>query len=173
MNKVLIIILRFVGLILFQALILNNVFLFGVATPYIYPLAILLMPFETPRSVLLLLAMATGLVLDAFSGTGGMHTFALVFMAFSRPLIITYLMPREGYAPDAKPTIDSMGFVWVLLYTSVLFLIFHLMFCTIEVMSFKYAAYLFVRIITSTIAAVLIVLVLQFMFYPIRKKRMS
>jgi rod shape-determining protein MreD len=173
MNRIIVIIFRFVGVILFQVLILNNVFLFGVATPYVYPLAILLMPFETPRSLLLLIAMVTGLILDAFTGTGGMHTFALVFMAYSRPVAINYLMPREGYHPDSKPTIDSMGIVWVLLYTSILLLVFHLIFCTIEVMSFKYVAYLFMRITTSTITAVLIVLLLQFMVYPIRKKRMS
>ncbi len=90
-------IIRFVLLVLFQVLVFNNIQLGGYLNPYIYVLFLLLMPFETPRWLLLVAAFTLGISIDVFSNTLGIHTSATVFMAFIRPFVLDFIAPRDGY----------------------------------------------------------------------------
>src|SRR6056297_975075 len=105
-------IVRFIVLVLIQVLVMDNVLLGGYMNPYFYILFILLMPFETPRWLLLILGFFTGLTIDLFANTIGMHTAATVFMAFIRPAILSTFAPRDGYEPDTFPRIHFYGFSW-------------------------------------------------------------
>ena len=89
--------LRFAVLVLVQVLILNNIQISGYLNPYVYVLFVLLLPFETPNWLLLVVAFLLGLSIDLFSQTPGIHAFATVFMAFFRPFILNVLSPRDGY----------------------------------------------------------------------------
>jgi len=53
--------------------------------PYIYILFILLLPANTNRSLLLIIAFFTGLTVDFFAHTLGLHAAASVFIAYLRP----------------------------------------------------------------------------------------
>lgn len=128
-------VLVFIGLILFQGLILNNIELGGYVNPFLYVLFILALPFEMPNWVVLLLAFILGVFIDSFTSTMGMHTSATVFMTFCRAYLLKLIEPRGGYEFNAKPTIQDMGFVWYLLYASILVLVHHLFLFYIE--SFK------------------------------------
>ena len=81
-------VIRFIFLVLFQVLILNNIQLSGYINPYFYVYFILLLPFETPRWVLLISAFILGFAIDAFTNTPGLNTAACVFMAFIRHFVI-------------------------------------------------------------------------------------
>ena len=54
-------IVRFMVVILFQVLVMDNVMINGYMIPYIYILFILLMPFETPRWAQLILGFLLGM----------------------------------------------------------------------------------------------------------------
>jgi len=125
--------LRFVFLILFQVFILNNIQLGGYLNPYLYVLFILMLPFETPKGLLLLLAFFLGISVDMFSNTIGMHAMACLLLAFFRPYIVTYISPRGGYDFGAGPTIKDMGFNWYLSYTGILILAHHILLFNLEV----------------------------------------
>jgi len=84
-------IFRFIVVILFQVLIMDNVMINGYMIPYTYILFILLMPFETPRWIQLLAGFTLGLTMDLFTGTPGMHTAATVLIAFVRPYLLDLL----------------------------------------------------------------------------------
>ena len=58
--------LYFLFLILFQVLILNNMQFSGYINPYCYILFILILPFETPGWLLLVLAFILGMIIDVF-----------------------------------------------------------------------------------------------------------
>src|SRR6056297_4336346 len=90
-------IISFILLLTLQILVLNNIQLSGFINPYLYVLFILILPFETPKWMLLLLAFILGMVVDLFSHTPGMHTSATVFMAFLRPYVLEFFSPRDGY----------------------------------------------------------------------------
>ncbi len=106
--------LRFIILILLQVWVFNNIQFSGYINPYVYTLFILLLPFETPGWLLLLFAFATGLTIDMFTDTPGVHTSSTVFLAALRPVVIQAISSREAYESGAKPTVAYMGFLWFL-----------------------------------------------------------
>ena len=64
MNQILKNIIRFVVLVFIQVAILNNIQISGFINPYMYVLFILLLPFETPNWILLVLSFFLGLSID-------------------------------------------------------------------------------------------------------------
>lgn len=83
----------FVGLILLQVLILNNVHIAGVATPFLYVYFILKFNSGTSRNELMLWGFCIGLAIDIFSNTPGMNAAATVLLAFLRPLFLRLFTP--------------------------------------------------------------------------------
>ena len=118
-------IFRMFILVLFQVLVLNNIQVSGYINPYMYVLFILLLPFETPRWLLLISGFAIGLSIDLFANTLGMHTSATVFMAFLRPYVLKWVMPHDEYEQSTYPRLYYYGFTWFLKYSLVLVLLHH------------------------------------------------
>lgn len=151
--------IRFVLLILFQVLILNNVLLFDKLNPFLYVLFILMLPFEIPGWSLLLLAFLSGLTVDIFSNTFGLHTIATLAMAFSRPFILRLLAPRDGYENGTLPCVRDFGFWWFTRYTAILVVIHHFVLYLFETGNFHNFFLTLVTIIEgSVITSVLIVI---------------
>ena len=76
----------FIGLVLLQVLILNNVHIAGYATPFLYIYFILKFSSGTSRNELMLWAFFFGLTIDIFSDTPGMNAAATVLLLSSGPL---------------------------------------------------------------------------------------
>ena len=130
-------IIRFIVLILVQILVLNNIQISGYIVPYFYVLFILLLPFETPKWMLLFIAFALGITVDLFTQTIGMHAAASIFMAYLRPWVLEMSAPRDGYEPGTYPRLYYYGFQWFLKYTVILVLSHHLVLFYIEVFRFS------------------------------------
>lgn len=81
-------IIRFVGLVIVQVFVMDQIELFGYISPIIYILFILWYPVENNRWVLLLLSFTLGLFIDSFQDTGGAHAVASVVLAFVRPQLL-------------------------------------------------------------------------------------
>ncbi|MCK5067081.1 MAG: rod shape-determining protein MreD [Bacteroidales bacterium] len=158
-------IVRFLVVVLFQVLVMDNVMINGYMVPYIYLLFILLMPFETPRWLQLLAGFALGLTMDLFSNTLGMHIAATVLAAFARSYMLDLLAPRDGFEPDSFPRIHYYGFLWFLKYTLVIIFIHHLALFYLEVFQLKeFLSTLFRVILSSMLSASTIVLSQYFVF---------
>ena len=87
-------IIRFVVLITIQVLVLNNVLFMGYINTYIYILLLLLLPFDTTRWLILILAFCLGISVDAFQNTMGLHAFSCVLIAYCRRSILHFLLPQ-------------------------------------------------------------------------------
>jgi rod shape-determining protein MreD len=158
-------IFRFLVVIIFQVLVMDNVMISGYMVPYIYLLFILLMPFETPRWIVLLSAFALGLGIDLFEHTLGMHTAASVLVAFARPYFLDLLAPRDGYEPDTFPRIHYYGFIWFLKYTLLMVLLHHLLLFYLEAFQLqRFLATLLRVFLSSLLSASTIVLSQYFVF---------
>ena len=105
-------IFNFIFLILIQVTVLNNIQFSGYVNPYLYILFIITLPFETPGWLLLVLGFLTGVTIDIFSNTLGMHASATVFMAYLRPFILRAFAPRDEYQPGSLPLMHHYGFSW-------------------------------------------------------------
>ncbi len=161
-------IIRFIGLLLFQALILNQVELHGIINPYIYPLFILLLPFETPKWLLLMLGFAMGISVDFFTNTPGLHAAVSVLIAYLRPLVLLFNKPISGYESFHQPNIASLGFNWFAAYAGVCVFVHHFFFFFLESYSFSYFFHTLMKIIFSTIMSLIIIILYQYVFYPKR-----
>ena len=85
----------FVGLVLLQVLILNNVHIAGYATPFLYIYLILKFESDVSRNALMLWAFFLGLAVDVLSDTPGMNAAATVLLAFLRPTFLRLFVPRD------------------------------------------------------------------------------
>lgn len=156
---------RFIILVLVQTLILNNIQLSGYINPYLYVLFILLLPIETPKWLLLLLAFFTGLGVDMFSNTMGLHASACVFMAYFRPYLLKVLAPREGYANETKLSLRSMNLRWFITYASILVVLHHLFLFYTEAFRFSEFFSTLLRVILSSFFTLLLILICQYLFF--------
>jgi rod shape-determining protein MreD len=162
-------VLRFIFLIIFQVLILNNVQLGGFINPYLYVLFILMLPVETPGWLLLLLSLLMGLSIDLFENTAGMHASASVFMAFCRPYLLQMISPREGFDRGSKLTIQKFGINWFLTYAGILIFLHHFVLFYLEIFRFSAFFSTLLRVILSSVFTLGLVVITQFLFNPAKK----
>jgi len=140
----------FILLITLQLLIFNNIEFSGYVNPYVYVMFILILPFSIPSWLLLLLSFLTGLVVDLFSGTMGVHTFATVMAGFVRPWIVSLNVTAEVADPDLSPSSHRNGMRWFFIYTLTVVFVHHLTLFFIEIFSFSHFLHTLLRVILST-----------------------
>ena len=164
---------RFCIIILIQVLVLNKITLrwwsqpagFPVFLPYLYPLFILLLPFETPVWLLLALGMAVGLTMASFMNTAGMHACATILIAYLRTNVLNALLPKNlSEYPNQSPGVKNMGWVPFLVYSAFLILIHHTVFFTVELWSFSNIGYLVLKIFASSITSLLFIVAYLLLF---------
>jgi len=158
-------IIRFLVVVIFQVLVMDNVMINGYMVPYIYLLFILLMPFETPRWIQLFSGFILGLGIDLFEHTPGMHTFATVLIAFVRPYLLILLAPRDGYEPDTFPRVHYYGFIWFLKYTLIIIVIHHFALFYLEVFQLKDFLSTLLRVILSSILSASTIVLSQYFVF--------
>jgi rod shape-determining protein MreD len=158
-------IIRFLVLVLIQVAILNNIQVSGFVNPYLYILFILLLPFEIPNWILLVLSFLLGISIDIFSGTVGMHASACVFMGYIRPYILNFLSLRDGYEIGTYPGISYYGFAWFFKYALILIIAHHSFLFTIETFSFANFSETIFRIIFSSFFTLVLVITSQFLMF--------
>jgi rod shape-determining protein MreD len=166
-------IIRFCIIILLQVLILNKITLrwwsepsgFPVFIPYVYPLFLLLLPFETPVWALLFTGFVLGLTVDTFMNTAGMHACATVLIAYLRTNVLSALLPRNlsEYAGQ-HPNIKIMGWMPFLVYSVFLIIVHHFVFFTIELWNISNIGFLLLKVLASTVTSMLFVIVYLLLF---------
>ena len=159
--------LIFVTLIALQILILNNIRLGGFINPYVYILFIMLLPFEIPGWILLILGFLTGLIIDAFSGTLGMHSSATLFIAFIRPAVLSNISTYELDDKKGSPTMSMNDIGWFIKYTLIMVFAHHFILFYLEAFSFTHFFATLLRVFLSSILTVFFILLSQ--FFVIRK----
>ncbi len=154
----------FILLLVIQVLLLNNIQFSGFVNPYIYILFILLLPFETPSWLILILSFLTGLMVDITSGTPGLHTSATVFAGFLRPYVLNSISPHEGYEQGDLPGIRTYGLRWFITYVLIIVSLHHLFLFYVEVFRFEYFFRTLLRVLLSTGFTVLFIVIVQSIF---------
>jgi len=156
----------FFVLIFLQVMIFNNIQITSLGIfPFIYVIFIILLPFETPKWLLLISAFALGIIIDFFSDTYGLHASATVLMAFARPGILQFNAPRDGYEAGTQPRIFYYGFEWFLRYAVVLIFIHHLFFFYVEAFNFHDFFISLLKVILSTIFTGTFIVISQYLTF--------
>lgn len=154
--------LLFIVLVTLQILLFNNIQFSGYINPYVYILFILLLPVELPSWMLLLICFFTGVIMDTFSGTPGMHSFATVLAGFVRPGILSVISVKEGYEAGSTPSMSVYGFRWFLIYTITIVLVHHTALFYLEVFRFSGFFRTFLRVILSSAFSIFFILLIEY-----------
>ncbi len=150
------------ALILLQVLVMNNIQFSGYVNPYVYIMIILLLPSLTPSWMVLLVAFFSGLIVDLFSGSPGMHASATLIAGFTRPFVLRLIAPRDGYDPGSSLSMASYGFRWFIIYATAVVLIHHTALFFIEVFRLADFFRTILRIILSSIFTLAFILLIEY-----------
>jgi len=165
-----IIIFRLLLLLIAQVLVFSNVNFSSFINPYVFPLFVLLLPFETPRWLLMLSGFAAGLALDIFLGSMGMHAAAGLLLGYLRPFLINVITPK-GTEFEVSPNVYSQGITWFVFYLSISVFIYLTFYFLIEAATFFNFFLLLLKIIFSVIVSVLFMLMFLYLFSSRKKRR--
>ena len=166
-------IVRFILFVLVQVFVLNQIPpLHHLINPYIYFLFILWLPFKMGRKPLMLLALATGLSLDYFTKTPGLHAASCVLIGYLRPFVINLLVTQEGTEANyEEPSIKSMGFASYFVYVTILTFLHHVLLFLLEALQFAGLWYFLGKTLLSVAISLLLILITELLFVRRQKFR--
>jgi hypothetical protein len=164
-------IIRFILFILVQVYVLDNIHLHKLATPYLYMLFVIWMPFKMNRAWQLLIAFVFGFTLDSFRHNPGFHAAACVLIAYIRPFFISVLIPQEGADTNYnEPSIKSMGgFTPYFIFVTALVLIHHAWLFLLEAWQVGNVWYFFGKTLLSSAISLGLIFVTELLF--VRKQK--
>ena len=147
--------------VLLQVLVMNNIHLFGVVVPFIYLYVILKLPVDISRSRMVLISFITGLLIDIFSNTFGMHAAACTLTGFVRtPLLERFVDVRE-MPGGSIPTYRLFGLVRFLRYTVLLVSIHYISLFLIESFTLFQPVMMIVRMLSGILFTMLLIFILE------------
>lgn len=159
-------ILRFAVFMLIQVLLLNKMpHLHRFITPYIYFLFLLWLPFSVSRQWLLVIGFLTGLTLDYFTMTPGLHTAACLLIAYVRPFLINILTPKDSSDFNYRePSPKAMLWTPYLVYVFVLTLLHHGYMVFLQWLSFGSFLDFIIKVIATTAISMLLIVTVELLF---------
>jgi len=133
--------------------------------PILYYLFILWLPFTLSRLSLLLIGFVTGLALDYFKQTPGLHAAACVLIAYVRPFIITILIPKDTAEFNYRePSPRAMGWAPYSVYVFILTVLHHTYLILLEWLQFGTFLDFIIKVLSTTGISLLLVFTVELLF---------
>ena len=157
--------LIFILFVTIQVTLFKNLALFDRAFCFVYLGFLLFLPFDTDNLALLVMGFVTGIIVDVFYDSLGVHAAASVFVAFLRPGWVTLITPQGGYDEGASPSISRNGLFWYLRYVIPLILVHQLAIFYLEAGGFSLFFFTLVKALSSSLLTFVVLLLVQLLFY--------
>lgn len=97
----------FIGFLLLQVLVFQNLHFLGICHPFVYVLFLLCMP-QLPRWAEMLIGAVVGLIMDAFCYSPGVHMAACVAVMFARGVLLENMV-QDVWRIKGQITGESVG----------------------------------------------------------------
>jgi len=152
--------LYFVCCVAIQVLILNNIHLFRIATPFLYLYVIVKIPANISRSPTILISFFLGITMDIFFNTSGMHAAACTLAGMFRTPILDSFSGKE-LLEDASPSYRTLGISAFMKYATLLVTIHHIALFSIESVSLFDPVFLMTRIFACVFMTTLLVFIVE------------
>ena len=165
-------IIRFIAMIVIQVVLFKNIGYYNLATSFPYILIILLLPLGSSNFFLYALAFATGLSIDAFYDSLGIHAAACVALAWFRIAFVRITLEMDVRQSSDSPSWGELGSKWYISYVFFGTLIHHLTLFVIEVFSFKNFLMTALSILLSSLSTFAVIMLISLLFYK-RKSRLG
>jgi hypothetical protein len=158
--------IRFIAFLLVQVYVLNQIEpLHRFIVPYLYFLFILWLPFSISRIWLMIIGFVTGLSLDYFTTTPGLHAAACVLIAYVRPFLINILMPKDTADFNYRePSPKAMQWTPYAVYVFILTLLHHGYMVFLEWMSVGSFWGFIIKVIATTGVSILLIFTVELLF---------
>jgi rod shape-determining protein MreD len=170
-NKNLIIALRLLLLLAVDIFVVSRLEIGIYFIPHIYFLGLLMLPVRTKKGWLLMVSFFTGLVVDLFMNTGGIHAAASTMLAFIRIFTLRLFLSPEDEDNNISPGLYNLGNRKYLIYSSLLILVHQLTFFSLEVFKTDSFFLILKKTLASTVLNVLLLLFIQMLFMKPSKKK--
>jgi hypothetical protein len=144
--------------------------LFDVSFCFVYIAFILLLPFDTSPVILLLFGFSTGLLVDVFYDTLGIHAAASTLVAYLRPYMIRFNTPRGGYEQNARLSLQSLGMEWFAPYSLVLILLHQTVLFFVEASQFNLFFFTLLKVVASTAFTFVVIILIQYLFFSSKSR---
>lgn len=161
--------LRFLVFVALQVVLFKNIGYYNLISPYPYVFFLLLLPIGTSNFLLYLIAFLTGMTVDAFYDTLGVHAAASVVLAWTRIAFMRITLEPDHHDKLATPLFGEVPFRWFLPYILLTTFTHHLAMYMLAVFSFVRFHYTLFSTVFSCIFTVIIMLLFSLLLY--RRKR--
>lgn len=159
------ILVSFVILIPLQVLVFRNFVIFDMGFCFVYLLFLLMLPLELSIALGMVIALITGLFVDLFYQTIGIHAAAGILLMFIKPYWQRINTPRSGYEVNDLMLIKTYGLGWYLTYSIPLILVYSLTVLFIEVGNAGLFGITLLKAIITTLITLIFILIVQYIFY--------
>ncbi len=149
-------------LILLQVWVFNYIYLFRIATPFLYIYLLMLLPLNASVTSLLWRSFIVGAVIDILSGVPGLHAAAFTAVAFVRNRLAQHFMEKDSeleYPPSSR---NLKSGVYILLLE--LTVIHHFLLFVLDFWSLQNISYLLMRMGASMLFTYLLLLITNSLF---------
>lgn len=152
--------------IFFQLYVLNHLVLFQMLTPFAFLLFLFMLPLDTPKAVLYILAFGMGLFIDIFSNNyaTGLHAFSALFTIGLRPRMLQ-LLGASGMRGVDEFEFENQSVVWYITYLMPLIFCHHLAYHFLEAFTFSNFWHTLNKVFLGTIYTFLVCYLLCIIFY--------
>ncbi|AEI47460.1 hypothetical protein [Runella slithyformis] len=153
--------LRWLMYVLLHIFVARHLVLFDYAFCFIYVGAILFLPQEINLTGLLLIGFATGVTIDSFDNTLGLHAATSVVVAYLRPTVIRYQFAQKISEGRMELSLKELGLPAFLSYTLILVSIHHILLFFVEAGGLGLLSYTLLKIACSILFTTVTVLLAQ------------
>lgn len=153
----------------FQVIILKNAVLFHTAFCFLYVAYLMLLPVETNPLLLMSIGFVTGVFIDMFYDSLGLHALVCVLIMYLRNYWLARLTPQGGYDNGAIPGVALSGLQWFLVYAVPIIFLHHAVLFFTEAGGFQYFGFTIGKVLSSTMYTTLVILIVQYLFPSARR----
>lgn len=160
--------LWFVGLVLAQSVIFNNICILGYAVPLVFIYFIVKLPMSLSVNWVMTFSFLLGLAVDIFSDTYGVNAFSCTLLAFWRRPIFRAYSAKDEEMERQIPSVRSMGIGNFYKFLLSLTLVYCTVAFVVDSFGFYHPLHLLITIASSTLLTFLVIAAIDRL--TIRKK---
>jgi hypothetical protein len=153
-----------VAAVVMQLFVVDSIHLGIYFAPPVYIAFIVLLPLNVRPIAMLALGLLTGVFIDFFEGTAGLHTAAVLFTAFARRGIVMLTLGRDATEDGSMPSFASLGEWKFIRYSALVVAVHCVVFFPLEALTIAGLPAVLLKMVVSGVVTLLVVWAVALLF---------